>query len=191
MTRIIVALLSLPLLVQFGCAAALKDRFQSRVMPSVDPADVFQQGAVIMRREFGRVALDHQSKAIIAQPRRYSDARDSGLAGGLVGAPSTLRRSGILRFRRRGDSTVAEVRVEIEREDTHRQTLFFQASRLTDLPSYAPIQRDVAITAHQNIIWTLVRRDRRLERAVLNELRDWAASRTRAIEDIAAEPPPP
>ena len=144
-----------------------------------------------MRREFRRVTLDRESRTIIARPQRYTDARDSGIAGGLMGAPSTLRRSGILRFRGRGDSTVAEIRVEIEREDTHRQTAFFPASRLTDVPSYTPIQRDAATTLRQNIIWPLVRRDRRLERAVLYELRDWAASQTRTDGVTAADPPPP
>ena len=71
---------------------------------------------------------------------------------------------------------MAELRIDIEREDTRRRIGYQQESRLTDAPSHTPIQRDAATTERQNTVWTLVRRDRRLERDLLNELRDWAAS---------------
>ena len=176
MARTIVVLMML-LLVEAGCTQGLASpSFQSRMIPSVEPAELFEQGAVVMRREFGRVTLDGERLAIIAEPRRYADARDSGTASGLIGVRSTMRRSATMHIRKRGSTTVAELRLDIEREDTRRRLGYQQESRLTDAPSPTPIQRDAATTERQNTVWTLVRRDRRLERDLLNELRDWAAS---------------
>ncbi len=176
MARTIVVLMML-LFVEAGCTQGLAARpFQSRMIPSVEPAELFEQGAVVMRREFGRVTLDRERLAIIAEPRRYADARDSGTASGLIGVPSTMRRSATMHIRKRGATIVAELRIDIEREDTRRRIGYQQESRLTDAPSHTPIQRDAATTERQNTVWTLVRRDRKLERDLLNELRDWATS---------------
>lgn len=180
------------LLISTGCSEGLTARsFQSRMIPAVEPAELFEHGALVMRREFRRVTLDRDRLTIVARPRRYSDARDSGTAGGLIGVPSTMRRSATMRVRKRGSATVAEVRIDIEREDTRRRLVFQQESRLTDAPSYTPIQRDAATTEGQNTVWTLVRRDRRLERALLNELRDWAASLADAQRASQTTPPSP
>lgn len=184
----IIALLS----ILTGCTEGLTARsFQSRMIPSVEPAELFEQGALIMRREFRRVTLNRDSLTIVAQPRRYTGTRDSGTASGLVGVPSTMRRTATMRVRKRGSTTVAELRIDIEREDTRRRLVFHQESRLSDSPSYTPIQRDAATTEGQNAVWTLVRRDRPLERALLNELRDWAASLADAEQASQTTPPSP
>ncbi len=100
----IIALLS----ISTGCTGGLTARaFQSRMIPAIEPAELFEQGALVMRREFRRVTLDRDSFTIVAQPRRYTDARDSGTATGLVGVPSTMRRIATMRVRKRGSSTVA------------------------------------------------------------------------------------
>ncbi len=175
-----------------GCSEGLATRsFQSRMIPAVEPAELFEQGSLVMRREFRRVTLDRESLTIVAQPRRYTDARGSGTATGLVGVPSTMRRTATMRVRKRGAAAVAELRIDIEREDTRRRLVFQQESRLTDSPSYTPIQRDAATTEGQNTVWTLVRRDRTLERALLDELRDWAASLAEAEPADRSTPPSP
>jgi hypothetical protein len=70
--------------------------------------------------------------------------------------------------------TTARLRVDIERRDTERQALMQPRSyRLGDTPGQeTPIEADAATTSEQNTVWTRVRRDRKLERALLDELRD-------------------
>ncbi len=189
MARMMLFALAAPALVQVGCTQGLAtSAFQSRTIPEAETAELFEQGAVVMRREFGRVLLDRERLIIIAAPHRYTETRDSGTASGLVGVPSTMRRSATMRIRKRGAAAVAELRVEIEREDTRRRVAFRQESRLTDAPSHTPIESDAATTERQNTVWTLVRRDRTLERGLLNELREWAAS---LVEPASGEQSPP
>ena len=71
----------------------------------------------------------------------------------------------------RGGSTTARLRIDLERQDTaQRAASPPDAYRLSDSPAYTPIERDAATTDQQNTVWTKVKRDRSLERALLEEL---------------------
>jgi hypothetical protein len=73
----------------------------------------------------------------------------------------------------RGTGAVARLRVEVQRQDTERERVTpanGRESRLSDAPAHTPVERDAATTGRQNTVWTFVRRDTALERALLDEL---------------------
>ena len=69
---------------------------------------------------------------------------------------------------------LARLRIDVERQDTdHRRVQQYQGTRLSDTPGgHTPIERDAATTRSQNTVWARVRRDRTLERALLDELQE-------------------
>jgi hypothetical protein len=187
------------LLAPLGCATTELEprRFRSRALPGVSAQEAFQQAEDIMRREFGGTSPDRADMALESGPEEFVASSDTGTARDLVGASSTMRRRGTLRIRQRGDATVAEIRIDIERRDSERRraaaSSSHQDSRIDDLPGRTPIERDAATTNEQNTVWTQVRRDEALERALLDELYDWALALSRPEEGAQApeaEPAP-
>ncbi len=177
------------LLLAGGCTAPggiASTAYQSRAIAL--PLDqAFDAAVPIMREQFGRIVLDRPNWTITAPPEVF---RAAGEAGGsareYLGARGTLRRSATLRFRPRDGAAAAEVRVDIERREAGRSPAGPPSSRLTDSPAETPMDRDAAITERQQAAWVRVRRDARLEREVLDALRDYAAARN---ENRAASQP--
>ncbi|MBU0638731.1 MAG: hypothetical protein KKB50_07695 [Planctomycetes bacterium] len=161
-----------------GCSQSVPaSAYQSRVIESASVEEVFAAAQTLLRREFGRLTIDPEAYKIVTVPAEYRTVSDSGTARDLVGAPSRMRRSATLVVTKRGTEVVARLRVDLERQDTaQRAALEPAAGRLSDTPAYTPIERDAATTEQQNTVWTHVKRDRRLERALLEELRDELAS---------------
>jgi len=170
--RRIVVLGALCGLLGAGCAGSSYDTlYQTQQIESQDAVAVLAAAERILRTEFGRVTVDEERRMIVTAPaaRAGDEAGTTGadrLRGGVV------RRTATLWLNRRGDSMVARLRVDIEREETAQQRAIPTGSgRLSDTPGYTPIERDAATSYRQNTVWTKVGRDRKLERALLDELR--------------------
>lgn len=194
MTRILFVLVWPAVAVLAGCAdsvgnVAARQPQQQRVIEGAAPDEVLAEGQAILQREFGRVSVDRAARRVVTAPVEYTTSRDSGTARDLVRGSSTMRRSATLDVGRRGDVTVVRLSVDVERQDTQRQTVMHpQGHRLSDTPgSETPTDRDAATTERQNTVWTRVRRDTGLERALLDELRERFARRA---EEAAGTAPP-
>ncbi len=180
-----------------GCNQGLENRgFQARVIQATSPDDVFLTAQIILRREFGPLNIESDARRLVTQPVEYQTSSDSGTARDFYGGRSTMRRVAHLAVAKRGDGAIARLRIEIERKDTARQEVFQpERSRISDAPSQTPIERDAATTTRQNTVWTFVKRDRRLERALLVELQEQFAPEpeevgaARPADDRPAETP--
>jgi hypothetical protein len=172
--RIALAVFVLAALALTGCARGLEaPGYTTRLIDSAEPDQVLQAAEVVLRREFGRLNVNREQRRIESDPIEYTGVRDSGTARDLVGARTRMRR--IARFVTvwRGKGSLARLRIDLERQDTaQRAASPPDAYRLSDSPAYTPIERDAATTRRQNTVWTKVRRDERLERALLDELRE-------------------
>ncbi len=157
-----------------------------------EPEAVLAAGATILQREFGRVALDKDANRITTAPFVYTTASRSGTASDLYGGRTTMRRTALFEVSRRSEQTLARIRIDVERQDTRRRRVVHpQGHRLSDDPGHdTPITQDAATTEKQNTVWTEVRRDTRLERALLRELQDLFARRSAAEEDSKPSSPP-
>jgi hypothetical protein len=179
-------LLSLP-----GCAdTASFSAQQQRVIRDADPDAVLTAAAIILKREFGRARVDGATRQIMTSPVEFTTRQDSGTARDLYGAPTTMRRTAVFSVVERGESALVRLRIEVERQDTIRQAVMQPRShRLSDAPGHqTPIDEDAATTHQQNTVWTRVRRDTKLERALLDELRE--QFEPRPIEPQSPPEPP-
>lgn len=157
-----------------GCAAqGARSRFQERTIQSESEEQVLQVAEALLRREFRRVTRG-EGERLVTVPMEYTTTRDSGAARDLYGGRSTMRRTATFELGRRGGRLVARLRVDIEREDADRRPVMRpQGHRITDAPAdETPLMADAATTSDQNTIWTFVRRDTSLERALLVELQE-------------------
>lgn len=159
---------------------------QARVIENADANAVLAAAAKILRREFGRIRVDPEARTIDTEPVEFRTTRESGTARDLYGGRSTMRRRAHFSLGRRGGAVVARLRVDVERQDTARVlTMQPPTGRVSDTPAYTPIERDAATTERQNTVWTHVRRDRRLERLLLQELSEEFAPQPEAAPATA------
>jgi hypothetical protein len=176
-----------------GCAegTGTPESMQQRVIQDADPEEVLAAAAQLLKREFGRTRMERGSRVIEAGPLEYTTERESGTARDLVGGRSTMRRVANFSVGQVGAGTIARLRVDVERRDTERQMIMRpHAYRLSDNPGQeTPIEADAATSSQQNTVWTRVRRDRALERALLDELREQFAARE--LETAPAPDVPP
>jgi hypothetical protein len=179
-------LVLLPPLLLAGCTSATQTRtFQSRVIQTASPDDVFVAAQVLLRREFGRLNIETQARRIVSEPVEYRTSSESGTARDFYGGRSTMRRTAHFALAPRGDGVVARLRIEIERQDTDRREVFQpDRHRLSDAPSQTPIERDAATSTQQNTVWTFVKRDSRLERALLAELQEQFAPQPEEVGSV-------
>jgi hypothetical protein len=174
-----------------GCTQGLEARtFQTRVIHAASADEVFRAAQVILRREFGRLQVDSEGRRIVAEPVEYRTSSESGTARDLYGGRSTMRRTADFVVTPRSDGAVARLRIGLERQDTARREVFRpEHGRFSDAPGQrTAIERDAATSTQQNTVWTFVKRDRRLERALLEELQEQFAPES---EEIPATQPAP
>lgn len=165
--------LALGLAMLFGCGGGVEGpRMQSRLIADANPDDVIREAEVLLRREFGGIASASERR-LESVPRERVSARDSGSARDFVGGSATLRERASFSVSARRNGAMAGLRIVVEREDADRRSassLRADESRLSDSPSYTPIERDAATSSRQNKVWTYVKRNSALERALLAEL---------------------
>jgi len=174
--RVALLLLCGSLMSLTGCAssgAGEERASMSRVVRSPDRERVMQSAMVILKREFGRVAETPDGRRIVSEPLEFRTASDSGTVRDYVGGKSTMRRIATFSCASRGDTVLAQLRVDVEREDSDRvesSSQSQQQSRFSDTPSQTPVERDAGVSKKQNQAWVFVKRDLQLERALLEEL---------------------
>lgn len=160
-----------------GCAdevGYIPTQQQQRVIKDAGADQALAEAAIILKREFGRVQVDPGLRLVTTGWYEYSTDRDSGTARDLYRGRTTMRRRAYLSVSERGGATVARLRIDVERQDTGRQAVMHpRGTRLGDTPGQeTAIDRDAATTLQQNTVWTRVRRDTKLESAILEELRE-------------------
>ncbi len=159
-----------------GCAETpgVRAHQEEWAIEGADADAVLTQAAAILQREFGRVKVDLAVRQIDTAPVEYTTSRDSGSARDVYRGRSTMRRVGSLRVGSRGGITVGTLQINVERRDTAQRAIAPATGyRLSDSPgAETPVDRDAATTVEQNTVWTFVRRDRALERQLLEELRE-------------------
>lgn len=165
-----------------GCESTARvEPMAARSVDSTDVAEVLRAAETILHRQFGQLSIDRSRGKIVTLPVEFESSRDTGAAREVVGAPSRMRRMATCFVQRQGDQIVARCRVDVERRDTDRRdvqvaVMDTNSDRLTDTPNYTAADRGAGRTGPQNEVWTHVRRDGVLERAILDELRNQFAA---------------
>lgn len=177
------AVLMLAVLLAAGCADDRDARqFQMRIVDA-DADTVLAAAEVALKREFLRLNVDRSARRITSEPEEFTTVSDSGTSRDIIRAGTSMRRIAICSVSPRSpSSSLMRLRIDVQRQDTARRSAVTPPEqRLGDAPAYTPLERDAATTRDQNTVWTFVRRDRQLERALLEQVQDL----------FATEPPEP
>jgi hypothetical protein len=147
---------------------------EQRALGNAAPDAVLIEAAAILKREFGRAKINPEMRSIETGYYEYSTSRESGTSRDLVGGRSQMRRKATFVVGSRGETTVARLRIDVERRDSEQQSVLQpRGARFGDSPGQeSAIDRDAATTTSQNVVWTPVRRDYQLEKQLLAELQE-------------------
>jgi hypothetical protein len=172
---------------------ALRGDDSSRVIPNATAEETLASAATLLQREFPRVRVERDKSRVITDPAEFTTHSNSRSARDLVGGRSVMRRVGVLQVAQDGPNVVARLRIEVERRDTERQQLVRPMGLGGDVygndsPGVtSPLDQDAATSPTQNAVWTFIRRERTLERSLLEELRDEFARRSPEAREAEAE----
>lgn len=135
----------------------------------------------VAKRE--RVAMLDTAEAALVAAGFQIDKRDAvaGVVTSLPDESSTTDRSGRTRARTRrvaevrfadgGDAVKVYCKVMVQELASSAYGLYAQERATTDSPGeYTAINRDAATTEKQNTLWRTVRRDKMVERAILDQI---------------------
>ncbi len=179
-----------------GCESASRSAvttagLEQRALGDAPPEAVLAEALAILKREFGRAKVDVETRSIETGYVEYSTSRESGAARDLVGGRSVMRRKAVCIIGRRGEVTVARMRIDVERRDTEQQSITQpRGAPFGDSPGQqSAIDRDAATTTSQGIVWTPVRRDFQLEKQLLAELQE-KFTRLAAEREVEGPPAP-
>jgi hypothetical protein len=172
---------------------ALRGDDSTRVIPNATVEETLASAATLLQREFPRVRVDRAKSRVTTDPAEFTAHSNSGSARDLVGGRSVMRRIGVLQVNQEGSNVVARLRIAVERRDTDRQQPVRPVGLGGDVygndsPGVtSPLDQDAATSPSQNAVWTFIRRERTLERSLLEELRDQFARRSPEAREAEAE----
>lgn len=165
-----------------GCSGEATDvgMQRQRVIRDADRDDVLVQGARLLQREFGSVRIDTANRRADTPWVEFTTQDQSGTARDLYRGKSLMRHRAMLIINERGGQPVAQLRVDVQRQDTARQAAFRpRPTPFGDAPGQTSALDDDAATSYeQNTVWTTVRRNATLENQILDELREYFLRRT-------------
>ena len=162
------------LLAATGCAETMvRPRGQVFELGKVDYAAAFEAGLGTIREQFVIEDQDIHSGQITARPKVYSsDEPSTRISLGLSGGSTVLRQTCWLRIRERDEGVTAEVRIDVERRDTHEYQVNEAIEASEDLRMRTPAERRDTVGPDQREVWTFIRRDLRSEELIIQGLRE-------------------
>jgi len=154
-------LLALPVLAAGGCHY---ERYRSQPLGAVDYTEAFRTARSVFGQHFSVAAADPDAGTIVARPQAVPAARDR-----LLGT-SPARKVGKMLIRRSGDQVVADIRIDIQRQDVGATRHMQPVTADTELPHQTPAQETGPLSAAQDQAWETTGRDEALEVAILRAI---------------------
>ena len=170
-----------------GCQGPISGGYASVPLPEVDREEAFEAAAAALRGHGFRIA---QADADLWQIQTHPlEATSRGgtdrLHEAAVRLPSRIRRIVTVYIQKSRSGCQAHCRVQLQRLDTTQRHVFARQREFGDVPSETPIDRGEGMTTDQTATWTDLRRDRSMEREILQAIR---ARPTRTPATQANEP---
>jgi hypothetical protein len=156
-----------------GCAAPGPTAQNFLVRHATDlPRDAVFARAEVALLELG-YQIDRADSAegvLTTQPVMGAESAKSASGFGL--GRVTVRTVAEVRVQAAETGSTVFCRVRVEQLATASHAAFLQDRGASDLPSQTPIDREGATTEEQNAVWTMIRRDRAKERAIIGAILD-------------------
>jgi len=161
MNRLAMIALGGALIVAGGCHSR---QYQSQSLGQVNYAQAFEQSKAVFSQYFSIESADAAKGKIVGRAKEVQAAPDR-----LLGS-TPARQIAVMRVRRKGDTVVADVRVEIQRQDTVAARQMQPVTVDTELPNRTPAQENAPLTAEQEEFWQTTGRDEGVEQSILADL---------------------
>ncbi|HET6429674.1 MAG TPA: hypothetical protein VFJ30_14750 [Phycisphaerae bacterium] len=150
-----------------GCTAG---RYRSQPLGPVPYDMAFREARTVFCQYFS-VAEADEAKGRIVGRVKLVDTGTRRLLG-----PGPGREKATMRIRQKGSDVIAEVRVEVERQDIAAVRALQPVTVYDELPTQSPVLESGALTAEQDQAWASAGRNEAVERAILRDLLDRIAA---------------
>lgn len=135
-------------------------------------AAVFDAAERALGEHFTIRRRDRAAGVLEGAPLEGVGAGGGGRLGDYVAMPRRERRIAEMRVEESGKVVKVFCKVLVQEYDTQAHEMFGKERSLHDLPTDTPAYREAATTTEQNAVWRTKHRDRGLETAILEALRE-------------------
>ncbi|NOX57504.1 MAG: hypothetical protein GXP29_01430 [Planctomycetes bacterium] len=148
-------------------------------LTGVDRDAAFLAATGAMRLDYILARVDREEGTIRSVPEETEEEVTTPRVGDLVGVARRVRRIATAHITGNGKNSEVWCRVVLERNESNEHNLFAYDMQLDDTATETPADREAATTTAQNSIWRVVRRDKRAERQLLNNVRELVTNRAK------------
>ena len=160
MKRTVLICVVLSVALAAGCDVA---PYRSQPLPQVPYAKAYQEARTVFAQYFPIASADPATGEIVGRPR------PAQVTPGRVISATPARKIARMRIRHKGGAVVAEVRVEIQRQEADVYRAVQPITVDTEHPAHDAMA-ERALSPEQQQAWTTIGRDYALERAILTDL---------------------
>lgn len=148
-------------------------RFTRQRLQGVAKDQAFAEAKRVFRQYFAVESTDEEEMTIRSRPAEVDARGQTSEVRDVLGAtPNRRRQIAEMQVSARGNDVTLSCHVRLQRLDTSQKRAF-RPQTGDDRPSHnMPLSDDAGTTAAQRESWTNIGRDRRLERQVLDAVRD-------------------
>ncbi len=152
-------LLAVPMLA--GCQ---NERFRSMRLGEVDVEKAYQAGVTVFGDYYKVAEADGRTRRITGRPKTVKAPPDR------LFSTSASREVAVLRIRRDGAVTWADVRVDIQRRQSAGYRSLSGLTDRDDVPNRTPAQDDAPLRPEQDEVWQVTGHNYQIERKMLQDL---------------------
>ena len=161
MNRLALMALASLLVAAGGCNTT---QYRSQPLGQVDYDKAFALSKEVFSEYFSIESASAKTGKIVGRPKAVEGAPDR-----LVGS-SPARQIATMRVRQKDDLVFADIRVEIQRQDSIAARRMQPVTVETDYPGRTPAQEDAPLTIKQREAWQTTGRDDAVESKILTDL---------------------
>jgi len=145
-------------------AGCQNERFRSMRLGDVDFDEAYRAGLEVFAGYYGVADTDARTGRVTGRPKLVSAPPDKLFSS----TPS--REVAVLRIRRDGALTWADVRVDIQRRESASYRSLAGLTGPNDVPNRTPAQGDAPLRAEQDQVWQVTGHNYDVERKMLKDL---------------------
>ena len=138
--------------------------YRSQSLGQINYDKAFAASRTVLSRYFTNLQVDADAGRITSAPRRTDAGADRLLA------TSPARQIARMRLRPKNGEVVAEIRVEVQRQDLAASRQMQPVTVDNELPSRQPARETAPLSPEQQQAWQTTGRDEALERQIMAEL---------------------
>ncbi len=142
-------------------------------LQNVSQEEAFDATARAIGERFQLDRLDRDEGSISTIPVTGTEVGNRNQVGDLIGIPRRVRTLATAVINTSQGTTNIWCKVLVQRNETHEQMIYSDDCAIDDVPRATAADRGGASTPEQNEVWRTIRRDKRIERAILQSVSEF------------------